>query len=180
MIRMLMVATLGLTAAGIASAEPRSAHDFAFTSIDGEPLPMRGFAGRAVLVVNTASLCGFTPQYEDLQALWQDYRDRGLVVLGVPSNDFGQQEPGSEAEIKEFCEVNFNIDFPMTQKQQVVGDQAHPLFRHIVAQLGPGAAPRWNFHKYLVAPDGELTGAWASRVSPTSPEIVGAIEAVLP
>ena len=131
-------------------------------------------------MVNTASLCGFTPQYADLQALWQDYRDRGLVVLGVPSNDFGGQEPGTAAEIKEFCEVNFDIDFPMTEKQQVVGEQAHPLFRHIVAQTRPAAAPRWNFHKYLVTPDGELAGAWPSRVTPTSPEIVAAIEAVLP
>lgn len=181
MIRMLMVAIAAwLAMADAGSAEPRSAHDFSFTSIDGEPMPMRAFAGRAVLVVNTASFCGFTPQYEDLQALWHDYRERGLVVLGVPSKDFGQQEPSSEAEIKEFCEVNFAIDFPMTEKQQVIGDQAHPLFKYIVAQLGPQAAPRWNFFKYLVTPDGALTGAWPSRVSPTSPEIVGAIEAALP
>jgi glutathione peroxidase len=131
-------------------------------------------------VVNTASFCGFTRQYGDLQALWRDYRDRGLVVLGVPSNDFGQQEPGSAADIKEFCEVNFEVDFPMTEKQQVVGDQAHPLFKYIVEQLGAQAAPRWNFHKYLVTPDGALTGAWPSRVSPTSPEILDAIEATLP
>ena len=181
MIRMLTTAAACLVlTAGMALAEPRSAHDFSFTSIDGEPMSMRDFAGRAVLVVNTASLCGFTPQYADLQALWQDYREQGLVVLGVPSNDFGGQEPGTAAEIKEFCEVNFDIDFPMTEKQQVVGEQAHPLFRHIVAQLGPQAAPRWNFHKYLVTPDGELAGAWPSRVTPTSPEIVAAIEAVLP
>jgi glutathione peroxidase len=126
MIRMLTTAAACLVlTAGMALAEPRSAHDFSFTSIDGEPMSMRDFAGRAVLVVNTASLCGFTPQYADLQALWQDYREQGLVVLGVPSNDFGGQEPGTAAEIKEFCEVNFDIDFPMTEKQQVVGQQAH-------------------------------------------------------
>ena len=133
-----------------------------------------------MLLVNTASFCGFTRQYGDLQALWQDYRGRGLVVLGVPSNDFGDQEPGSEAEIKEFCEVNFNVDFPLTEKQVVTGEGAHPLYRHIVAELGPESAPRWNFHKYLVAPDGALAGSWPSRVSPTSPEIVAAVEAVLP
>jgi glutathione peroxidase len=104
MIRILIVAIAWLATAAMVYAEPRSAHDFAFTSIDGEPMPLRDSAGRAVLVVSTASLCGCTPQYDDLQALWQDYRDRGLVVLGVPSSDFGQQEPGSEAEIKEFCE----------------------------------------------------------------------------
>jgi glutathione peroxidase len=181
MIRTLGVATMALAMVATAAAAPRTVHDFTFTSIDGGPLAMSDFAGRAVLVVNTASFCGFTRQYGDLQALWRDYRDRGLVVLGVPSNDFGQQEPGSAAEIKEFCEVNFEVDFPMTEKQQVVGDQAHPLFKYIVEQLGAQAAPRWNFHKYLVTPDGALTGgAWPSRVSPTSPEILDAIEAALP
>jgi glutathione peroxidase len=179
MLGLAVMAWLALTAVAGAAGQ-HSAHDFAFTSIDGEPLAMRDFAGQAVLVVNTASFCGFTHQYDDLQALWQRYRDRGLVVLGVPSNDFGQQEPGSATEIKEFCEVNFSIDFPMTEKQQVVGDGAHPLFKHIVAELGPQAAPRWNFHKYLVTPDGGLAGAWPSRVAPGSPEIVAAIEAALP
>jgi glutathione peroxidase len=180
--------TIGILAAALGSmvmavahgAEPRSAHDFAFTSIDGEPLPLRQFAGQAVLVVNTASLCGFTYQYEGLQTLWEAYRERGLVVLGVPSNDFGGQEPGSATEIKEFCEVNFDLDFPLTEKQTVRGEAAHPFFRHVTEELGPDAAPRWNFHKYLIAPDGRLTGAWPSRVEPGAPEVTRAIEAVLP
>lgn len=156
-----------------------TAHNFAFTSIDGAPLPLKAFAGKAVLIVNTASLCGFTPQYAGLQALWQKYRDRGLVVLGVPSNDFGEQEPGSKAEIKQFCDVNYQIDFPLTEKQRVVGGQAHPFYKWVVAELGEDAAPRWNFHKFLVAPDGSLAGAWPSRVTPEAPEIAQAVESAL-
>jgi len=175
-----LVAAAGLLALFGAGAATTSMHRFDFTSIDGEPLPMREFAGRAVLVVNTASLCGFTYQYEGLQAVWETYRERGLVVLGVPSNDFGRQEPGSAAEIKDFCEVNFNVEFPLTAKQVVSGDGAHPFFREAVRVLGPEAAPRWNFHKFLVAPDGDLIGAWPSRVEPGSPEITRAIETALP
>jgi glutathione peroxidase len=174
---------LGATLLGLMSligpAEARSAHDFTFTSIEGEPLTLAEFAGRPVLVVNTASLCGFTYQYAGLQDLYERYRDEGFVLLGVPSNDFGNQEPGSEAEIKDFCEVNFDIDFPLTEKQVVKGDAAHPFFRHVRAELGESAGPRWNFHKYLVGPDGELLGAWPSRVEPTSDEISGAVEAAL-
>jgi len=175
---MVAVALLGLSGSE-ASAGP-GMHRFEFTSIDGDALPMSAFAGQAVLVVNTASLCGFTYQYAALQDLWESYRDRGLVLLGVPSNDFGRQEPGSEAEIKEFCEVNFDIDFPLTAKQVVKGEAAHPFFREVVDVLGPDAAPRWNFHKYLVGPDGRLIAAWPSRVEPGSQEIVAAIEDVLP
>jgi glutathione peroxidase len=163
-----------------AAAASGSMHGFSFTSIDGEPLPMSGFAGQAVLVVNTASLCGFTRQYGALQQVFETYRARGLVVLGVPSNDFGGQEPGTAAEIKQFCEVNFAVDFPLTEKQVVKGEAAHPFFRAVVAELGPEAAPRWNFHKFLVAPDGRLAGAWPSRVEPDAPELIAAIEAVLP
>lgn len=162
-----------------AQAATPSAYDFTFTSIEGEPLPMAKFTGHPVLVVNTASLCGFTYQYAGLQTVWQRYREQGLVVLGVPSNDFGDQEPGQETEIKHFCETNFDIDFPMTTKQPVRGAEAHPFFQHVVATLGAGAAPRWNFHKYLVDGTGKLIGAWPSSVEPTSAEITDAIEAAL-
>ena len=140
---------------------------------------MSGFAGKTVLVVNTASLCGFTYQYEGLQKIWERYRDRGLVVLGVPSNDFGQQEPGEAAAIKQFCEVNFNIDFPLTTKQHVKGGDAHPFFRRVGAVLGEDRLPRWNFHKFLVDPDGRLVDAWPSETEPGSAEITEAIERVL-
>jgi len=119
-----VLALMGLVPS-VASAE--NAHNFAFTSIDGEPMPMSAYAGKAVLVVNTASLCGFTPQYKGLQALWERYEARGLVVLGVPSNDFGSQEPGSSSEIKNFCDTNYSITFPLADKEVVSGDGAHPF-----------------------------------------------------
>lgn len=156
-----------------------SAHDFTFETIDGGRLALADCAGRPVLVVNTASECGFTPQYAGLQQLWERYRERGLVILGVPSNDFGGQEPGSAADIRAFCESRFGVGFPLAAKQRVVGDDAHPFYRWIEAEAGEAAAPRWNFHKYLVGPAGELVGAWPSRVDPLADEITAAIEALL-
>lgn len=156
-----------------------NAHSFSFTSIDGKPLPLSGFKGKAVLIVNTASACGLTPQYKGLEALWQGYRDRGLVVLGVPCNDFGAQEPRSEGEIAKFCESTYDVTFPLTAKQKVIGPEAHDLYKWIAAEAGEGAAPKWNFHKYLIGKDGSLQGAWPSRVRPVSNEITSAIEAAL-
>ncbi len=166
--------------ARVADAAAGSAHEFEFIAIDGTPLPLSSFAGKAVLVVNTASFCGFTPQYKGLQALYERYRDRGLVVLGVPSNDFGSQEPGTAEEIKKFCEANFAIDFPLTEKQVVSGRNAHPFYRWASDTLGAMAKPRWNFHKYLVAPDGQLVDWFSTVTKPDSPKVVAAIEAVLP
>lgn len=157
-----------------------SAHDFEFKDIDGQPLPLSSFAGQPLLIVNTASECGFTPQYAALQDLWSRYRDAGLIVLGVPSNDFGAQEPGDEAAIKQFCSSRFRVDFPMTAKQKVIGGEAHPFYRWIVQQLGEDAAPRWNFHKYLIAPDGAVAGLWPSKVSPLDGEVTATIEGLLP
>ena len=158
---------------------PDNAHDFDFVSIDGAPLPLKGFAGKAVLVVNTASMCGYTPQYADLQALWERYRGRGLVVLGVPSNDFGGQEPGSAEQIKDFCEVNFSVDFPMTEKQAVTGAGAHPFYRWAGQELGPAAAPRWNFHKFLIGRDGRVVDRFAPDVTADDPRLRAAVEAAL-
>lgn len=166
---------LGGSQAG-ASGQAGSAHDFAFTSIDGTPLPLSQFAGKAVLVVNTASQCGFTPQYEQLQAVWEKYRERGLVVLGVPSNDFGGQEPGTEAQIKDFCETTFSVDFPLTAKEHVSGDEAHPFYRWARTEKGALAAPKWNFHKYLIAPDGRLVDWFSTVTKPDSEKVLAAIE----
>ena len=163
-----------------AADETATAHAYGFTSIEGEPMPMAGFAGKALLVVNTASFCGFTHQYEGLQALWERYRDRGFVLVGVPSNDFGGQEPGSVGEIKTFCEVRYGIDFPMTEKARVRGVDAHPLYRWLKTELGAGKAPRWNFHKYLIGPDGRAVEAFATHVRPDDRALLAAIEAVLP
>lgn len=153
-----------------------TAHDFSFPAIDGDTLRLADFKGKPVLIVNTASECGYTPQYADLEQLWRKYRDRGLVVLGVPSNDFGRQEPGDEAEIMSFCTTSYGVDFPMTAKQAVIGGSAHPFYRWVVAEFGEAAAPKWNFHKYLVAPDGSLAALWPSSVKPLDPEITAAIE----
>ena len=156
-----------------------TAHSFSFTSIEGKPLPMSTFKGKAVLVVNTASECGLTPQYKGLEALWKARKDKGLVVLGVPSNDFGAQEPGSETQIKEFCEMRYGVDFPLTSKEHVIGGSAHPMFQWIAKELGEGAAPKWNFHKYLIGKDGRIAGTFGSRLEPDSPEVTQAIDAAL-
>ena len=156
------------------------AYQFEFRSLDGNTLPLSAWRGHPVLVVNTASYCGYTPQYRDLEALWQRYRDRGLIVLGVPSNDFGQQEPGSAAEIRQFCETNYQVDFPLAEKCRVVGAAAHPFYRWVAAALGEAGTPRWNFHKYLVGPDGELAGAWPAQVRPGDAAITDEIERALP
>lgn len=120
------------------------------------------------------------PQYQGLQALWERYRDRGLVVLGVPSNDFGGQEPGSEPEIRQFCETMFGVDFPLTAKQAVSGPSAHPFYRWVVESAGEAAAPRWNFHKYLIDGEGRLAAVWPSRTGPEDPAVTQAVEAALP
>jgi len=156
-----------------------TAHDFALPGIGGGEIRLEDFSGQAVLLVNTASECGFTPQYEDLEALWRERKGKGLVVIGVPSNDFGAQEPGSESAIAAFCEKNYAVTFPLAAKQNVIGPGAHPLYRWIAAELGEGAAPKWNFHKYLIGPDGALAGAWPSRVAPRAPDIERAIDAAL-
>lgn len=170
----LLTGLLGAPATGADTAA--TAHDFSFTAIEGGALPLSQYKGKVVLLVNTASQCGFTPQYSDLQAVWERYRDRGLVVLGVPSNDFGGQEPGSEAQIKEFCEVNFSVDFPLTAKEHVVGEDAHPFYRWAADRLGFAAKPRWNFHKYLIAPDGSLADWFSTVTKPTSGRVTAAIE----
>jgi glutathione peroxidase len=159
--------------------KPTRAFDFDFVAIDGKPMPLKAFEGRVLLVVNTASFCGFTPQYKGLQALWDTYQSKGLTVIGVPSNDFGAQEPKSEAEIKTFCEGAFGITFPLTEKAAVKGTAAHPFYRWASTELGSDAAPSWNFHKYLVGRDGKLIRAFGTRVEPGHREVVSAIEAAL-
>jgi glutathione peroxidase len=174
-------AFLALAAAALAAPARagETAHAFAFESIDGGPLPLSRFAGQPVMVVNTASRCGFTYQYEGLVRVWNRYRDRGLVVLGVPSNDFRQELSSAEA-VKDFCETNFAVDFPMTTITHVTGAQAHPFYKWAKAQLGSDAAPRWNFHKYVVDGDGQLIGAFGTGTEPDAPEVIEMIERALP
>ncbi|HEY0205571.1 MAG TPA: glutathione peroxidase [Acetobacteraceae bacterium] len=160
-------------------AAPSTAFDFTLNRLSGAPLPLRAYAGRPLLVVNTASRCGFTPQYAGLQALWAEHRGRGLTVLGVPSNDFGGQEPGTAEEIRQFCAVNYGVDFPMAAKVPVRGTAAHPLFRWLGQQGGLLARPRWNFYKYLVGADGRLAAWFGSTTPPGSRRLRAAIDRAL-
>ena len=167
---------LFLAAVALLALPALAAGRFVFASIDGGTLDLADWRGRPVLVVNTASLCGFTPQYEGLQALYDRYRDRGLVVLAVPSNDF-RQELGSDAEVKEFCEVNFNLTLPMTEITHVRGPRAHAFYRWLAEDQG--FAPRWNFNKVLIGPDGAVVATWGSTTAPLSRAITGAIEGAI-
>ena len=157
-----------------------NAHDFEIESIDGETIALSSFRGKPVLLVNTASECGFTPQYRDLEAIWQELKDDGLVVLGVPSNDFGGQEPGAEAAIKEFCEKNYGVSFPMFEKVDVNGDNAHPVFKFLKSE-SPGLlgteAIKWNFTKFLVDRDGNVVKRYAPKDKPE--KLADDIEALL-
>lgn len=156
-----------------------SAYDFAFDSLDGQPLPLTTFKDKVVLVVNTASKCGLTPQYDGLEKLYSAYKDKGLVVLGVPCNQFAGQEPGTAEEIQTFCSTTFGIDFPMTAKVDVKGDTAHPFYKWAEAELGEPAAPVWNFHKILIGKQGEAIRAFGPRTEPLDGEVTAAIEAAL-
>ncbi len=156
-----------------------TAYDFSFESIDGGQINLVDYKGKTIMVVNTASLCGFTKQYDGLQELYETYKDRGFVLVGIPSNDFGGQEPGSEAEIKEFCETNFNITFPMTAKQVVSGEDAHPFYTWAASQKKGGflsSKPRWNFHKYIIDKEGGLVGSFGSMTDPMSGKITKLIK----
>ena len=156
-----------------------SAYDYAFKTIEGEPLPLTTFKDKVVLVVNTASKCGLTPQYDGLEKLYTDYKDKGLVVLGVPCNQFMGQEPGSEAEIKDFCETRFNVDFPLTSKVDVKEAGAHPFYKWAEQELGEPAVPVWNFHKILIGKNGEAIQAFGPRTEPSDAGLIGAIEKAL-
>ena len=156
-----------------------TAYDYSFDAIAGGPLPLTAFKDKVVLVVNTASKCGLTPQYEGLEKLYSDYKDKGLVVLGVPCNQFAGQEPGTEAEIQDFCALTYAVDFPMTAKVDVKGEGAHPFYKWAQASLGEPAVPAWNFHKILIGKHGELIRAFGSRTDPLDAEVVGAIDKAL-
>jgi glutathione peroxidase len=160
-------------------ALPDSIHAFTFKSLEGRAMPLSDFAGKPIVIVNTASKCGFTPQYAGLEALWKAKRDAGLVVLGVPSNDFGKQEPGNADEIKSFCEVRYGVDFPLTEKVHVTGAEAHPMFHWLGAKGGFWAKPHWNFYKYLIDRNGRLVDWFSSMTAPASSRFTRAIDQLL-
>ena len=153
--------------------------DFKINSINGEELDLSSFKGKTILLVNVASKCGFTNQYDDLQKLYDDFKEKGLIVIGIPSNQFGGQEPGSEKEIKNFCETNFNITFPMTSKYEVKGANAHPIYIWAKDTFGKSTVPKWNFHKILINKNGKIEDTFASFTGPLSNKIVKKIEQIL-
>ena len=153
-----------------------SFYDLTANTLDGAPKKLSDYKGKVLVVVNTASECGYTPQYAGLEKLYESYKDKGVVVLGFPSNDFGGQEPGTPAEIKTFCETKYHVTFPMFAKVKTKGDGQSPVYAFLVAGNAP---PKWNFHKYVVGKDGQVTASFPSSVKPESDELKAAIEAAL-
>ena len=153
-------------------------YDFKIESITGETIDFNEYKNKVILIVNTASYCGFTKQYTDLQELWDKYKSRGLIVLGVPSNSFNQ-EKNKNSEVKEFCKVNFNIDFPLSTITEVKGDKAHDLFKWAKDNHGKSAIPKWNFHKILINKEGKVEDTFSSFTNPTSKKLVSKIENIL-
>ena len=153
-----------------------SVHEFTMKNIDGTAVPLSKFKGKAVLFVNVASQCGYTPQYAGLQSLYEKYKDRGLVIVGVPANNFGSQEPGSDTEIKEFCTRKYNVTFPMMSKVSVKGSDMTPLYGYLTQT---GGDVKWNFTKFLVGKDGKLVSRFESKVKPDAAELTSAIEQAL-
>ena len=153
--------------------------DFKIDSINGDQINLSKFKGKTLLIVNVASNCGFTKQYEDLQNLYESYKSKGLIVIGMPSNQFGGQEPGSESEIKNFCETNFNITFQMTSKYDVKGDNAHPIYIWAKETFGKSTVPKWNFHKILINKEGKVEDTFASFTNPMSKKIINKLEEIL-
>ena len=152
------------------------AYEFEFKGIDGNYIKLSDYKNKVIIVVNVASRCGYTPQYENLQTLWSNYKDKGLIVIGVPTNNF-KQEPGSNKDIKDFCETNFNISFPMTEKIDVIGNNAHPFFQWAKKNHGKSAIPKWNFHKIVIGKNGKVADTFASITKPSSKRFINLIEA---
>ena len=151
------------------------AYDFEFSGIEGKTIKLSDYKNKVIVVVNVASRCGFTNQYDGLQKLWTDYKDKDLVVLGVPTNDF-KQEPGSNSEIKDFCETNFNVSFPMTKKVNVIGKKSHPFYKWAKDNHGKSAIPKWNFHKIIIGKKGKVVDTFASITNPSSSRFISFIE----
>lgn len=156
-----------------------SLYEFAMTNIDGKEQSLSAYKGKTVIIVNTASKCGLTPQYAGLEAMYRKYKDKGLVILGFPANDFMGQEPGSDNEIKEFCSVKYDVTFPMFSKITVIGEETHPLYRWLIAKSGKKEQIEWNFAKFIVSPDGRTVTRFSPKTKPDDKDFVKAVEATL-
>ena len=155
------------------------AYDFKFNDLDGSVLSLSDFKGKVIVAVNVASQCGFTKQYEDMQNVWEKYQKKGLIMIGIPSNDFGNQEPGGSKEIKNFCEAKFGITFPMTEKVKVKGNEAHPFYTWAKKNHGSSAVPKWNFHKIIIDRNGKIHETFSSITNPSSKKFIKIIENLL-
>ena len=155
------------------------AYDFSFNDLDGSLLNLSEYKDKVIIVVNVASQCGFTSQYDDMQKIWERYQKKGVIMLGIPSNDFGNQEPGSNKDIKKFCEAKFGITFPMTEKVFVKGETAHPFYKWAKKNHGKSAIPKWNFHKIIISKSGKIEDTFTSVTNPASKKFITAIERAL-
>ena len=155
------------------------AYDFNFKDLDGSPLNLSEYRGKVIVAINVASQCGFTSQYEDMQQVWEKYRSKGIIILGIPSNDFGKQEPGSNEDIKNFCEAKFGISFPMTEKVSVKGSEAHPFYIWARENYGKSAIPKWNFHKIIIDKNGKIAETFSSITNPSSKKFIKALEKLI-
>jgi glutathione peroxidase len=177
--RRMLVAIAGVVTlprmAGAQGVSRMTAYAFSFTGLNGGEIKLSDFAGKPILVVNTASQCGYTPQYAGLQELWRRYHERGLMIVGVPSNDFGGQEPGGVAEIEHTAHGSYGVGFPLAAKAEVRGPSPHPFYKWAASEK-PLELPRWNFHKYLIGRDGHIAASFATQVEPTDQKVLAAIE----
>ena len=170
---------MSIFATNVSGNYDKLAYDFDFSDLDGSTLNLSEYKNKVIVVINVASQCGFTKQYEDMQKIWEKYQARGVIMLGIPSNDFGNQEPGSNQEIKNFCEAKFGISFPMTEKVSVKGESAHPFYKWAKKKHGKSAVPKWNFHKIIIGKNGKIVDTFASITNPSSKKFVEALEKAL-
>jgi glutathione peroxidase len=176
---LIILITMSFFSASVSGNYDKLAYDFNFKDLNGDLLKLSDYKNKIIIVVNVASQCGFTNQYEDMQKIWDKYQNKGLVIIGVPSNDFGNQEPGENNEIKNFCESKFGITFPMTEKVKVKGDNAHPFYLWAQKNYGKSAVPKWNFHKIIIDKKGKVNETFTSITNPTSGRFIKAIEKAL-
>ena len=176
---LLLIVMMSLTENNLSADNNKVAYDFSFKNIDGTNLSLSNYKGKVLIVVNVASKCGFTSQYEDMQNIWEAYQTKGVVILGVPSNDFGGQEPGTNEDIKNFCETNFGINFPMTEKVSVKGSDAHAFYKWAKESHGKSAVPKWNFHKIIIDKNGKINETFSSITNPSTKKFKKAIEKLI-
>ena len=176
---LLLIIMLSFFGNNVSAKYEKLAYDFQFKDLDGSILNLSEYKNKVIVVVNVASHCGFTSQYEDMQKIWEKYQNKGLIILGVPSNDFGGQEPGTNKEIKNFCEAKFGISFPMTEKVSVKGSNAHPFYLWAKENHGKSAIPKWNFHKIIINKEGKVSETFSSITNPSSKKFLNSIQKLL-